>query len=168
MTNRSASRTPALPPRTHASGRHARTAFGNTYNAISPRRLPFSIQMLLPHTKHPANTPPYGPSQKSCEMKGNKRANTTERVRHTLYQYDVTKVVRKVALRRAPKSAARARRGSRRARGRLKTTGTNWAYAKVRKQSPSSLEPTHREVYCNGFQENLDAAQPRVGGATLF
>ena len=126
-TDRSAALTILLPLPTHALGRHVLIALGKTYNAISPLLLPFSIQMLLPHVKHPANTHPYGPSQKSCEICGSRRASKSVRELQTANQKDETKVDRKATLRSAARDAESATRKRSTVWGRINRMGIKWA-----------------------------------------
>ena len=122
-TNCSMAYTFLRPLLNHRSGRHARMARGRTYNAISPLRLPLSIQMLLPQTMHPAKTQPNGPSKKSCEISGSARATTRERVIHTAAQNEETKAERNEALRRIPNRVSRIDRKLRSLWGRLINIG---------------------------------------------
>lgn len=135
MAYRSAIRTPRFPLFTHLSGKHARTARGRTYSAISPLLLPFSIQMLFPQTRHPASTHPKGPSQKSWETNGKSRAKSRVRVTQIENQNEPTNVERKVALRSAPRRVASARCGRRRVWGRVKRIGRKWACQRRRNQA---------------------------------
>jgi len=133
-TNDSISFIPRLSPRMHVLERRDRIALGRTYNAISPLLLSFSIQMLLPHANEPAMIPPYGPSQKSCEIQGNRRAKTMERVRQTPYQHDETNVERNAALRRAWRIVGRTiRRRSMIELGRVRKIGRKWTWDKYQK-----------------------------------
>ena len=102
-------------------------ARGRTYKAISPRRLPLSIQMLLPQAKHPAKTPPNGPSYKSCEILGKARATTRVRVKHTAAQNVETKAERNVALRTMPRNVSRIAGKLKSFLGRLINMGRTWA-----------------------------------------
>lgn len=92
-------------------------ARGRTYSAISPLRLPCSIQIVEPHTRLPRNAHPWGPSQKSCGIQGIRRASSNVRVRQTVIQMEETKLERKEELRSADRrvcmtlSARRSLRG---------------------------------------------------------
>ena len=107
-TNLSKLRTVLFPELSHCVGKHARIALGSTYSAISPRLLPLSIPILAPQTRQPARMHPWGPSQKSCETHGNKRAINRVRTQQTVNHIDEINVDRKAALR---KSATRVGRG---------------------------------------------------------
>jgi len=90
-------------PLNHLSGRHDPTAFGRTYNAISPLLLLFSTQILHPQVKQPAMIPPKGPSQKLCETNGRNLARKTVRVTQIENQKRAMKLERKAELRMEPK-----------------------------------------------------------------
>ena len=75
-------------------------ALGRTYNAISPRRLPPSMEMLAPQARQPASIHPWGPSRKLCDTQGKRRATNKVRTKQTVNQTDETKVERNEALRR--------------------------------------------------------------------
>jgi len=100
LTDLSTIRAGLLLARTHLSGMQVRMARGSTYSAISPLRKGFSIQILVPQARHPAKTPPNGPSRKLCDIWGRSRATTRVRTRQTDIQMEEMNVLRNVALRR--------------------------------------------------------------------
>jgi hypothetical protein len=114
---------PKRSPFSHPFRKHVRTAFGRTYNAISPLLFPFSIQILHPQVKQPAIIPPKGPSQKLCETKGRSLARTRVRVKQTENQKRAMKLERNVELRREPRSFWRRRWGCSRLFGFVRRTG---------------------------------------------
>ncbi len=108
------------------SDKEARIALGRTYSDISPLLLPCSSHMLAPHAKLPANVHPKGPSQKSWEIQGIRRARARVRVRQTVIHIDDTNEERNDALRRTLSNVFRSSDTRKSLRGLVRSIGRTW------------------------------------------